>query len=213
MNMRERKSKTRPHPLLSDKSVRRAIAMTLDRAGMLSNVFNNKGIPTHGPFPAGAATADTTIRLPAFDTAAAKALLDSAGWKPGANGIRQKNGRSLTFEIMVPASSSIRLRFADLIQEQLKHVGIQAELGKAPFPAFVARQDAGDFDALLTVMNTDPSVNGAKQYWGSEGLKSRHELLGVRQSESRCAARQRDQSADSPRREALREQGVSDDRR
>lgn len=172
MNMRERKSKTRPHPLLSDKSVRRAIAMTLDRAGMLSNVFNNKGIPTHGPFPAGVATADTTIRLPAFDTAAAKALLDSAGWKPGANGIRQKNGRSLTFEIMVPASSAIRLRFADLIQEQLKHVGIQAELGKAPFPAFLARQDAGDFDALLTVMNTDPSVNGAKQFWGSDGLKA-----------------------------------------
>lgn len=172
MNMRERKSKTRPHPVFGDNAVRRAIAMTLDRAGMLTNVFNQTGIPTHGPFPAGVATADTTIRLPALDTSAAKALLDSAGWKTGADGIRQKNGRRLTFEILVPSSSSIRLRYADLIQEQLKRIGIQAELGKLPFPAFLARQDAGDFDALLTVINTDPSVNGAKQYWSSDGLKT-----------------------------------------
>lgn len=178
MNQRERKSKTRPHPILSDKAVRRAVAMTLDRAGMLANIFNKTGIPAHGPFPSGAATADTTIRLPVFDTTAAKALLDSAGWKVGANGIRQKNGRPLKFEIMVPASSAIRLRYAELIQEQLKRVGINAELGKVPAPNFFARQDAGDFDALLSLLNTDPSANGAKQYWTSEGDKAGSNLLG-----------------------------------
>ena len=167
--LRDRKSKTRPHPILSDKAVRRALSMSLDRAGMLANIFNGKGVPAHGPFPAGAATADTTIRLPAYDTIAAKALLDSAGWKPAAGGIRQKNGRPLRFEILIPASSAIRLRFADLIQEQLRRVGIEAGLGKVPAPTFIARLDAGDFDAVLDLRQTDPSVNGTKQYWSTEG--------------------------------------------
>ncbi len=136
---------------------------------MLANIFNGKGFPAHGPFPAGAATADSTIRLPPYDTAAATALLDSAAWKLGSGGIRQKNGRPLKFEIMVPATSPIRQRFADLIQEQLKRVGIEAELGRVPTPTFLARVDAGDFDALLDLRQTDPSVNGTKQYWSTEG--------------------------------------------
>src|ERR1043166_1466950 len=123
-----RKSKTAPHPVLSELAVRRAIAMSLDRAGMLANVFNGKGVPSHGPFPATVATADTTLRLPPFDTTRARALLDSAGWKPGANGIRSKNGRPLRFEIMLPGSSTIRIRYADLIQEQLRRAGIQADI-------------------------------------------------------------------------------------
>jgi peptide/nickel transport system substrate-binding protein len=172
MRVRERKSKTRPHWLFSDKAVRRAISMSLDRSAMLANIFNGKGLPAHGPFPAGVATADTTIRLPPYDTSAAKALLDSAGWKVGPGGIRLKNGRALTFELMVPATSAIRGRFADLIQEQLKRVGIQAEIAKIPGPNFFARLDAGDFDAVLNTINTDPSVNGTKEYWATDGVTS-----------------------------------------
>lgn len=152
--------------------------MSLDRAGMLANVFNGKGLLGHGPFPARIATADTTIRLPAYDTTAAKALLDSAGWKVGPGGIRQKNGHTLTFEIMLTATSSIRGRYADLIQEQLKRVGIQAEIGKVPGPVFVGRQDAGDFDATLNVQSTDPSVSGTKQYWATEGLTAGTNYMG-----------------------------------
>ena len=94
---------------------------------------------------------------------------------------------------MVPSSSSIRLRFADLIQEQLKRVGIQAELGKVPAPNFFARQDAGDFDAMISTINTDPSVNGAKQYWSTEGDQSRHQLPGVhqRRRSMRCSTARR----------------------
>lgn len=178
MNVHERKSKTRLHPILSDKSVRRAFSMALDRASMLSNVFNRTGIPAHGPFPADVATADTTLRLPAYDTTAAKALLDSAGWKPGTNGIRQKNGRLLSIELMVPSSSAIRTRYAELVQEQLKLVGAQIELSKVPFPTFLARHDAGDFDALLTAENVDPSVNAAKQLWTTSGIKAGTDYLG-----------------------------------
>jgi peptide/nickel transport system substrate-binding protein len=178
LRVRARKSKTTPHPVLGELAVRRAISMSLDRAGMLTNVFGTVGIPAHGPVPAHAFTEDTTIRLPAYDTSAAKALLDSAGWHVGPNGIRQKNGRPLKFEVMIPASSSVRSRYGDLIREQLRRVGIQADLGKVPFSTFVPRQSSGDFDALMMVQQTDPSVSGTKQYWSSEGEKAGTNYLG-----------------------------------
>src|SRR5207253_539283 len=136
MNLHDRKSKTKPHPVLADKAVRRAFALALDRAGMLSNVFNGTGVLAHGPFPAALATADTTIQLPPHDPTVAKIVLDSAGWKVASNGIRQKNGRPLRVELLVPTSSSIRSRYAELIQEQLKTVGVQLELAKVPSPQF-----------------------------------------------------------------------------
>jgi peptide/nickel transport system substrate-binding protein len=171
-----RKSASRPHPVM-ELPVRRAISMALDREGMLTNVFNKAGITSYGPFPASAATADTTIRIPAYDTTAAKALLDSAGWKVGPNGIRQKNGRPLSFELMVPNSSAIRMRFAELIQEQLRRVGVQVEVDKLAFPAFMGRLQTGDFDGVLQTVNTDPSAGGAKQYWATEGIAGHSNFL------------------------------------
>lgn len=172
MRLHARKSKTAPHPILADPAVRRAISMSLDRQSMLANVFNGTGIPAHGPFPANAATSDTTITLPPYDTTRARALLDSAGWKVGANGVRSKGGRPLRIELMVPATSAIRLRYADFIQEQLRRAGVAVDIAKTPGPGFQARQDAGDFDTFLNVTFTDPSVSGTKQYWGTEGLRA-----------------------------------------
>jgi peptide/nickel transport system substrate-binding protein len=172
MRQHDRKSKTKPHPIFSEAAVRRAISMAIDRQSMLTNVFNGNGTLPHGPFPSSAATADAGIRVPRYDTTAAKALLDSAGWKTGANGVRSKNGRPLKFEIMLPSSSAIRVRYADLIQESLRRVGIQAELAKLSFPAFLARQDQGDFDAGMFTISVDPSFGGTKQNWTTEGEKA-----------------------------------------
>ena len=177
MRLRDRKSKTKPHPIFSDLAVRRAIAMSLERPSMLANVFNGHGILGHGPFPAGAATADTSLRVPPFDTARAKALLDSAGWKAGANGMRTKNGRPLRFELMFPATSSIRSRYGDQMQEQLRRVGIQVDLAKIPAPNFFGRQDQGDFDATLSTISTDPGVSGTSQYWATGSIQPGTNLL------------------------------------
>jgi peptide/nickel transport system substrate-binding protein len=86
MNSYDPKSKNRPHPVLSDSRVRRALAMSVDRVAMLHNVFGDNGHLSYGPFPATVKFADTTLRVPPYDTAAAKALLDSAGWRVGPDG-------------------------------------------------------------------------------------------------------------------------------
>ena len=157
-----------PHPVLGDRSVRRAISMAVDRAAMVRNVFDTLGVVGSGPFAR--AVADTTLRLPPFDRAAAAALLDSAGWGVGANGIRAKGGRPLAFSIMYPTTSRVRERFGVLLQEQLKSIGAQVTLTALDFPTFLQRQGRGEFDAALITANPDANLGGARQYWTTSGI-------------------------------------------
>ena len=139
---------------------------------MLRNVFGRYGRIAYGPFPRVLASADTMLRLPRFDTTAAKALLDSAGWRAPASGaIRLKNGKPLRFALMYPTSSLPRARYAVLLQQQLRTVGAQVDIeALEPRSGFYPRWYSGDFDAAVQNFNTDPSVGGAKQTWATEGI-------------------------------------------
>ncbi|HEU5173561.1 MAG TPA: ABC transporter substrate-binding protein [Gemmatimonadaceae bacterium] len=168
MNLRARKGGAAPHPVFGDVRVRRAMSMAVDRNAMLGNVFGRYGRRSYGPFPRGLAVADTTLPLPAFDTTAAAALLDSAGWLRGPDGVRRKGGRPLAFSILVPQASKPRMTYAVLLQEQFKRMGANVELETADFPTFLAKMGGRDFDATLQAFSIDPSPSGARQQFGSE---------------------------------------------
>jgi peptide/nickel transport system substrate-binding protein len=164
------KSKTAPHPILGDIRVRRALAMAADRNAMLQNVFGTTGRLGHGPFAMTLPYADSTLRIPSYDTTAAKALLDSAGWKAAADGVRAKAGRPLKLSLLVIGSSLYRQRYAVLIQEYFRKIGVQCDLEQVDGKTYFARQDAGDFEMGLSSFIPDPSPAGAKQNWSTSGI-------------------------------------------
>lgn len=170
LNFRDPKHHAQPNPVLHDVRVRRALSMALDRHAMLQNVFGGFGAIGYGPFPAGLATADTTLRIPHHDPGFAAALLDSAGWTAGPDGMRRRDGVPLAIRLIVPTSSAFRMRYAVLIQEALRKVGIRVDLDAEPFPAFFAKQTAGDFDAALITYSTDPNAGGAAQSWAASSM-------------------------------------------
>lgn len=164
-NFRDPKRTAAPHPILSDRRVRQAIAMGVDRDAMRRNVFGTRGSVAAGPFAR--ALADTTVTLPQFDRARAAALLDSAGWNAGSDGTRRKAGRPLELRMLVPTSSAPRMRYAVLLQEQLRSLGIRTEIDATEFNAFIERMTTGNFDLLLGGTNTDPSRAAILQDWGT----------------------------------------------
>jgi peptide/nickel transport system substrate-binding protein len=175
MNPFAPKSRREPHPVFGDLRVRRALSMAVDRKGMLQNVFGDLGRIGHGPFPMGQTASDSTIRLPAYDTTAAAAMLDSSGWKRGADGMRSKNGHPLRFSILLPNTSVARLKYAPLLQEQFHRIGATATIDIVDIKTYLERvvpkgDRAGDFDTILNAFQPDPSVSGAKQNWATEGI-------------------------------------------
>ena len=152
-----------PHPVVGDRRVRQAIAMGLDRRAMLQNVYGTRGILGTGPNVR--TLGDTTVALPPFDRARAAALLDSAGWTPGANGLRAKNGRPLVLRLAIPTSSAPRMRYGVLIQEQLREIGVRVELDQMDFSAFMDRSMRGLFDAALHGRGSDPGLTDINQSW------------------------------------------------
>ena len=169
-NLVDPKEWTRPHPIFGDRAVRRALTMAVDRRAMLRNVFDTVGTLLYGPGPQALAVTDTTLPQIPYDTLKARALLDSAGWIPGPDGIRVKNGRRLEFGLSTPNSSATRHQYAVLFQEAFRKVGAAVRMDETDFAAYAAKQGTHGFDTELAQYVTDPSPSGFKQSWTTAGI-------------------------------------------
>lgn len=170
MNLIDPKQPGHPHPIFGDRTVRRALSMAVDRRAMLRNVFGSYGIPLYGPFPRAVSVADTTLPQLPYDTVKARALLDSAGWLVGPDGVRARNGQRLEFGITAPVSSAARKQYAVLLQAAFKQVGAAARIDETDMPGFMARNANRDFDTMVEFFATDPSPSGFKQSWTTAAL-------------------------------------------
>lgn len=169
-NLVDPKQLTQPHPIFGDRAVRRALSMAVDRRAMLRNVFDTLGVMLYGPFPHTVAVADTTLAQLPFDPSRAGALLDSAGWRLGPDGVRAKNGRRLEFGLSSPNSSAVRHQYAVLLQEAFRRVGALVRLEETDFATYVAKQGSHAFDTEIALYLTDPSPSGFKQSWTTAGI-------------------------------------------
>lgn len=139
-------------PLFQDERVRRALLMALDRESMVQEVRAGYGDVVPGTLPPNswAARHDQIETRYPYDPAAARQLLDEAGWTTGADGIRARAGRRLSFTVVTNAENDVRDDYLDLIAEQWAAIGVGIEVQVEPFEEVVARlTDSGDFEAFL----------------------------------------------------------------
>jgi peptide/nickel transport system substrate-binding protein len=155
----------RPHPLFGERALRRALTMALDRQLLVRSTFDSLGLVGLGPFVRAQWAADTSIVQIGFDRPRAARLLDSLGWRAGADGIRSRDGRPLAFTLSVPTSSKARQSLAVLLQEQLRLAGVKVSIELLDFAALGERVKKHEFDAQLGGLNASPSPSGVKQTW------------------------------------------------
>ena len=150
-------------PPLNDVRVRQAIAHAIDRARMTQVVWLGYGQPAVSPIPSQVTTFHSTD-LPKyeFNIDKAKKLLDDAGLKPGANGMRFK----ITHDF-IPFGSEYQ-RTGEFIKQQLNRVGIDVELRSQDLPSFLRRAYTEyDFDttSLYYGAFADPTQGVQRLYW------------------------------------------------
>jgi peptide/nickel transport system substrate-binding protein len=170
-NLRDTRNNKRPHPLFGERDLRRAIAMSLNRATLVRSVLDTFALVPVGPVVRAYPTTDPRGAQLPFDSARASRLLDSLGWvRRNSDGIRVKNGRELAFTLLAPTSSTTRRRMGTLIQEQLRRMGIGVRLEELELATQLDREASGKFDAALGAWIMGSSPDGIRGAWTSSGV-------------------------------------------
>ncbi len=112
------------HAPLDDVLVRRALAMSVDRAGISAKITLGKYPVTNVLQPQFSWAYDGRVREPQFDPAGADALLDRAGWPRGTDGMRRHGGQTFRLVYVQFPESTTGVRVATAVQAQLHQRGI-----------------------------------------------------------------------------------------
>lgn len=104
-------------------AIRQALDVAVDRQTMVDKILEGAGKPAYGPVPTGSEWFTQGTERP-HDLARAKKILDDAGWKPGKNGIREKNGVRAAFPLWYLAGDKLRQEHALAYASDAKKAGI-----------------------------------------------------------------------------------------
>jgi len=119
--------------LLADKRVRQAMLLAIDRKAISEKLFDGKQPIAHGGISDLDPMFSPTARQYNYDPAAAKKLLDEAGFSTIRNNVRQNAaGERLSIELGTTAGNRVRELVAQVIQSQLRQVGIEARIKADP---------------------------------------------------------------------------------
>ncbi|MEP6688442.1 MAG: peptide ABC transporter substrate-binding protein, partial [Gemmatimonadales bacterium] len=169
-NQRDARDRSRPHAILTDRAVRRAIGLALDRRSMVRASLGATGEVPYGPASNILWIRHGTPAPMPMNLREARRLLDARGWTDhDGDGVRDHDGKPLTLTMIVTTSSSIRHDMALMAQEQLRRLGVKLVLDQMEYPVYSERRYAGDFDIDFASTSMDPSPSGLTQGWSCQG--------------------------------------------
>lgn len=116
-------------PEVADLKVRQAIAYTIDRQKIVDQVMLGQVKPLQSIFvPEQTAAYSPDWEQYTPDKAKAESLLQAAGYTKGADGFYAKDGKKLTLEFKTTSNNTGREKMFQIMQAQLKEVGIDVKL-------------------------------------------------------------------------------------
>jgi peptide/nickel transport system substrate-binding protein len=131
-------------PPLNDVRVRRALVLGMDRSAIVRDDTYGTGTLASadlGPFYW---AYDPSLKPVPYDLAAAKALLDAAGWVPGPDGVRVKNGNRLSLQLTYGQGSQLVRTITQQVQQMYKPLGVDLQLKSYDYAIlYAAAQDGG----------------------------------------------------------------------
>ncbi|MBR0792134.1 peptide ABC transporter substrate-binding protein [Bradyrhizobium manausense] len=139
----ERSNAKTKHPTLSDPAVRRAFNLLIDRDGIQKFIYGRGGVATASFVNQPAQFKSSKLHY-AFDIDKAIKILDEAGWKPGADGIREKDGKKLKY-VYQTSINAPRQKTQAIIKQACQKAGIEIEI-KAVVASVFFSSDAGNPD-------------------------------------------------------------------
>ena len=157
----ERSSIKTVHPTFSDKAVRQAMALLVDRASVEKFIYGRTGVATgnylNNPPPY---VSKNTPKE--FNIDKANAILDKAGWVKGADGIRAKGGKQLKY-LFQTSINQPRQKTQAIIKQACQKAGIEIEIKAVAASVFFSSDVANPdtyphFYADMQMYTTGPNA-------------------------------------------------------
>ncbi len=172
-------------PMFADKRFRKAVAHAINKKDIIDGVLLGMGKTATGPYPPQSWAYDPSVKDTAYDPEESRRLLTELGYsRIGQSGYLEKEAKPLEFTIITNQGNTMRSLTAEIIQAQLKDVGIKVNIRVIEWSAFVHQFiDKRNFEAVLLgwSLGRDPD-----QYsiWNSEQTKEgRYNFVSYKNSE------------------------------
>jgi peptide/nickel transport system substrate-binding protein len=167
---------TRKAPF-NDKRVREAMTYLVNREKVRQTIMNNLAEITTGNFWINSKQYNHDLKPHEFNPEKAMQLLKSAGYKENHDGFLEKDGKPLTFELMVPSGAEFYRKFTPVFKEELGKYGIVVNIRQIQFQALIEKVNKRDFEAMMLGWSMDIE-NDPYQLWHSSQIEKGHNFTG-----------------------------------
>lgn len=154
--------------LFTDRNIRQALLYALDRTLLAEMVYFGYAIQGDGTQPVLSIAYDPSKvnTIYNYDPEKAMALLEESGWVDSdGDGIREKDGQKLTFQVMYSEGVDTYAVQIPYMQDSWRAIGCEAITSAVPFPTLSDAADAGDYE--LIVQGFQWSIDGGQDamFW------------------------------------------------
>lgn len=188
--------------IFSDKRVRQAMTMLVDREMILRKILFGLGTVVSGPFYINSREYDKSLKAYPYDPQGAMDLLRSAGWELR-EGVLQKDGKPFEFEFMVSAGSKFGEQLATMLQENLKDVGIKMSIRKLEWAVFIQRIEEHNFDACTMAWSMGWESDPYQIWHSSQAVEKGSNFVGFENAEADRLIEEARKEFDAKKRYAL----------
>jgi len=150
-------------PALADKAVRQALYMGMNKKALIDAIYYGLPTPTESFLPRQSWATNTALPQHEYNPAKANELLDAAGWKRGAGGIREKDGVRLEFTNSTTVGSPVREQAQQLLIQDWRAIGAAMRIQNMPAAVIWGEfWQQSKFNSVMVAVNfmlgSDPDV-------------------------------------------------------
>ena len=159
-------------PQFKDPAVRKALTVALDRQTITSSIFNKYAEVINVPQTKASWAYYEGDNKYEYNLEEAKKILDEAGWKVGADGIREKDGVKLTINFTGSADNDVVDSILSVSDSDWKALGVKYTNEKMDFTAMREKQQGNDWDMMFMAWGLTNDPNDMDVY-GTNGSQNK----------------------------------------
>ncbi len=150
-------------PQFKDPAVRQALYAAIDRKAIIDAIYYGIHTPTETFMPQQSYYYNPNLPAQEYSLDRARQILDEAGWVPGSDGIRAKDGVRLSFSNATTAGNNLREQVQQFLQQSFAEIGVEMTISNLPGAVmwgdfWLKSQFDSAISGVTNVIAADPDV-------------------------------------------------------